>query len=183
MENTLSLVHHPDSSPSLVTALDVSVERRAGGGLWLRYYVDGPDGAVVLPHSDITGRANNLWQTTCFEAFVRRAGDKGYIELNAAPSQQWAAYHFDGYREGMAELSLIRAPKIGCDASATHFALEVDVTLPETWAEAVWEIGISAVIEETDGTKSYWALTHPSGAPDFHHPDCFTLQLEAPESA
>ena len=159
------------------------VERKPAGGLWLRYYVDGPDGAVVLPHSDVTGRANNLWQTTCFEAFVRRAGEKDYIELNAAPSLQWAAYHFTDYRVGMAELALTAAPDIGCDASATHFALELDVSLPEIWAEQAWEIGISAVIEETDGTKSYWALAHPPGKPDFHHPDCFTLQLEAPERA
>ncbi len=41
-------------------------------------------------------------------------------------------------------------------------------------------IALSAVIEETDGTKSYWALRHPPGPPDFHHPDCFALTLEAP---
>ncbi|MDF7777123.1 DOMON-like domain-containing protein [Sphingomonas sp. AOB5] len=45
-----------------------------------------------------------------------------------------------------------------------------------------WEMGISAVIEEADGTKSYWALKHPAGKPDFHHPDCFALELPAPEA-
>jgi hypothetical protein len=35
-------------------------------------------------------------------------------------------------------------------------------------------LGLSAVLEEQDGTKSYWALAHPPGGkPDFHHPDCF----------
>ena len=24
-----------------------------------------------------------------------------------------------------------------------------------------WELGLSAVLEEKDGTKSYWALAHP----------------------
>ena len=43
-------------------------------------------------------------------------------------------------------------------------------------------IALSAVIEEVDGTKSYWALRHPPGAPDFHHPDCFALELPAPEA-
>lgn len=43
------------------------------------------------------------------------------------------------------------------------------------------QIGLSAVIEEMDGTKSYWALAHPAGKPDFHHPDCFTLELPPPE--
>jgi hypothetical protein len=31
-----------------------------------------------------------------------------------------------------------------------------------------------------DGTKSYWALAHPQGKPDFHHVDSFALTL-APE--
>jgi hypothetical protein len=35
------------------------------------------------------------------------------------------------------------------------------------------------VIEETNGRKSYWALAHPPGKPDFHHSDCFALGLPA----
>ena len=34
-----------------------------------------------------------------------------------------------------------------------------------------------AVIEEKDGTKSYWALAHPSPEPDFHNPGCFAARL------
>jgi hypothetical protein len=44
-------------------------------------------------------------------------------------------------------------------------------------------VGLSAVIEEVDGSKSYWALRHPPGQPDFHHRDCFALRLEAPDIA
>ena len=41
-----------------------------------------------------------------------------------------------------------------------------------------WRLGLSAVLEERDGTKSYWALAHPPGdTPDFHHEDCFAAQL------
>jgi hypothetical protein len=38
-------------------------------------------------------------------------------------------------------------------------------------------MALSAVIEATDGTLSYWALAHPSDKPDFHHPDSFVLEL------
>ena len=41
-----------------------------------------------------------------------------------------------------------------------------------------WNIGLSAILEEDDGTISYWALAHGSGRPDFHHPDGFTLTDE-----
>jgi hypothetical protein len=46
-----------------------------------------------------------------------------------------------------------------------------------------WELGISAVIETRDRQKSYWALAHPPGKPDFHHADCFAATLPAPEKA
>jgi hypothetical protein len=36
------------------------------------------------------------------------------------------------------------------------------------------------VIEEKSGLLSYWALKHPPGKPDFHHPDAFALEVEAP---
>jgi len=44
-----------------------------------------------------------------------------------------------------------------------------------------WRLGLSAVIEEAGGGRSYWALAHPPGKPDFHHSDCFALELPAIE--
>jgi hypothetical protein len=38
-------------------------------------------------------------------------------------------------------------------------------------------VGLAAVVEETSGHRSYWALAHPPGKPDFHHADCFTLEV------
>jgi hypothetical protein len=38
-------------------------------------------------------------------------------------------------------------------------------------------LGLSAVLEEANGRKSYWALAHPPGKADFHHADCFTLEF------
>ena len=39
------------------------------------------------------------------------------------------------------------------------------------------------VIETVDGERSYWALAHPAGQPDFHHRDSFTLALETRKDA
>ena len=44
--------------------------------------------------------------------------------------------------------------------------LAVTLDLPD---DGPWRLGLSAVIEETAGRKSYWALAHPGGRPDFHH--------------
>jgi hypothetical protein len=45
--------------------------------------------------------------------------------------------------------------------------------------DVTWQLALSAVIEETNGRISYWALAHPFGQPDFHHSDCFALDLPA----
>ena len=41
----------------------------------------------------------------------------------------------------------------------------------------------TVVIEEADGTKSFWAMAHPANAPDFHDPACFVLELPAAMAA
>jgi hypothetical protein len=38
-------------------------------------------------------------------------------------------------------------------------------------------LGLAAIVEEASGDKSWWALAHPPGAPDFHHADCFQIDL------
>ncbi len=41
--------------------------------------------------------------------------------------------------------------------------------IAETSVDSDWRLALSAVIEEVRGRLSYWALTHPSQKPDFHH--------------
>ena len=107
----------------------------------------------------------------------------GYIELNFSPSGQWATYRFSGYREGMAEaLDIAVKPlAMGWQKSSVRFWLVAEVQFPELILAKEWQLGLAAVIEGTDGTKSYWALAHPPGQPDFHHPACFAATLPPPE--
>ena len=44
----------------------------------------------------------------------------------------------------------------------------------------VLQLALAAVIEDHRGRLSYWALEHPVGKPDFHHPDGYTIELRAP---
>jgi hypothetical protein len=97
----------------------------------------------------------------------------GYLEFNFSPSTEWAAYRFSGYREGMAELD-VTPPRISVTRTEHRLELTAEIELPDD----VTRIGLSAVVEELGGTKSYWALRHPPGdKPDFHHADCFALEL------
>ncbi len=179
----VSMICHPDTPSSAALAIDVTIARQPDGQLWMRYYVEIPIESLALPEPADPDRTDGLWQTTCFEAFVRFPHDRAYLECNFSPSSRWAAYLFDDYRSGQTDFVLRASPQIGLDASESHFALEATFTLPAPWQTDPIDLALSAVIEETGGTKSYWALRHPPGPPDFHHPDCFALALPAPGAA
>ena len=171
MRHTLRL--HPDSLCAAATQIEVDVARPRPDSLVLSYVVSGRISDLRLPPIVAAARADELWQHTCFEAFVRPSAGPGYYEFNFSPSTQWAAYGFDGYRSGMRVATEIDAPRIELRSTVESYtlqaALELDgLSLP-------WRLGLSAVLEETNGHKSYWALAHPPGKADFHHSDCFTL--------
>jgi predicted GIY-YIG superfamily endonuclease len=165
----LSLISHPDTLPISVEAIDTTLQHE--NDRWvLTFKIQGA--LPLIPPPASPSRTDNLWKTTCFELFVRGQGED-YVEFNFSPSGQWAAYHFEHYRSAMTQLP-ITSPHIEPIEDGVRITL--DYALPAT---GTIHAALSAVIEETDGTKSYWALAHGPGAPDFHHPDCFALTLPA----
>ncbi|QAY79353.1 DOMON-like domain-containing protein [Sphingosinicella sp. BN140058] len=178
--------------------------RRGARRLALRYVANGNLRALEAPfHVTHKDRADELWRHTCFEAFVRIGDSVDYFEFNFAPDGQWNAYHFEDYRTGMTREAAVDPPgigsyirdvplapqhKAGLEAAGVDpfdrfdtpfFMLTATADLERTRLpiDQPWHVGLSAIIEERNGTRSYWALRHPPGEPDFHHPDCFQLEL------
>lgn len=154
----------------------------------LFYRLEGDSRRIRIPPESTAGRADGLWKHTCFEAFVRIGAGPGYLEFNFSPSGQWAAYAFEGYREGMTPLELEEPPRIvarrGQSAAPQGLRsglleLEARVCLPRLRASAGrgLRLGLCAVVEDDGGGLSYWALRHAPGRPDFHHPDACALEL------
>ena len=175
----LNLLAHPAALPSkpefkVWANVDYAGAFGATATTNIWFGVGAPASRFVIAAAEEPSRADELWKTTCFEAFLREAGSDAYQEWNFAPSGQWAAYKFSDYREGMAELEVGAPPYIRVEDNLTWWTLGATISVE---AGRAWNLGLSAVIEEKDGTKSYWALSHPSEKPDFHHPDCFIGQL------
>jgi hypothetical protein len=174
----LDLVPHPASPPSEPFALWVNVDYAGAFGematvnLW--YSVKAPLSRFAIPGTTLAQRRDRLWQSTCFELFVQPEGEPDYAEFNFAPSGEWAAYDFDDYRAGMVALDIGEPPYIRLEDNLTWWTLGATVAIP---AGRQWRAGLSAVIEQADGTKSYWALAHNGEKPDFHDPACFTARL------
>jgi len=174
---SLALKLHRDSRCAAVTHIDVDISRPRAGALVLSYIVSGRIAELRLPPVMASGRADELWRRTCFEVFLLPAPGEVYYELNFAPSTQWAAYRFDRYRTGMRVADEIGAPHIEAQSAPDRFALQAALELSRLPDNAPWRLGLAAVIEETGGATSYWALAHPPGTPDFHHADCFACEI------
>jgi hypothetical protein len=167
------------------TRIDVEAARSRSGNLLLHYFVTGLISDLRMPRATAPARADELWQHTCFEAFVRASPSDPYYEFNFAPSTQWAAYRFGAYRDKMCVASEVSAPRIDVRSCGELYELQVSLALAGISSlpgDAVWRLGLSAVVEETSGRKSYWALAHPPGKADFHHADCFAYELPAASS-
>lgn len=177
----LSLQRHSGVACDAIHHIDVDVERLPAGTLSVRYTASGNIGQLLLPAKSTPERTDLLWHHTCFEAFIKPQPGEAYFELNASPSTKWALYSFSSFREGMANAAAISISPIQVEAGRDSLAVTTSVKgLPR---EPLWRVALSAIIEETNGRKSFWALKHPPEKPDFHHNDCFDLQLPRPAGA
>lgn len=173
---------HPLSESGFVEAIAVHVDCAEDGRLQIKYTLHGLIDGVHFPEVTQPERTDGLWKDTCFELFCRPADEGSYVEFNFAPSRQWAAYAFTGYRAGMTELACA-PPQINCTAGEDIFEMTVTLDLPESFRTVDVMAGLSAVVADKQGRTAYWALAHPPGKADFHHKDCFALQLEARSAA
>ncbi len=175
-----TLIPHPDLLSVAASRIQAEAERPTPAALILRYRLDGDVESLILPPAAAPERTDGLWRHTVFEAFLRAPGHDAYFEFNFSPSTAWAAYRFSGYREGLTEAPLDAAPLIDARVKGIRYEMAVSLdlhALPELTQAPEWQIGLSAVIEAVGGSKSYWALAHPPGKPDFHHADGFVLHL------
>jgi hypothetical protein len=178
MQRALNL--HPQSRCDVLTGVEATIARSGDGRLALRFLVLGATPDLALPTPAAPERTDGLWRHTCFEVFLRPPTGEAYVELNLSPSTQWAAYRFDGYRQGAAAQALAAAPRIAFGPAGDGFELIALLDLGQVAdlsATAPWRVGLSAVIEDARGGIAYWALAHPPGKADFHHADGFTLDL------
>jgi hypothetical protein len=160
------LTAHPDHPSLAVRSVVARVIGIDDAWLRLRWRIEGA-GDLVVPAFAGKGRADGLWRTTCFEAFIQPDHGAAYVELNLSPSERWNAYHFSEPRRGVAEQPMPYEPscalRLGQDLAIFDAAIPIAGLPP-----LPWKTGLTCVIEENGGRLSYWALAHPAGQPDFH---------------
>ncbi|MDR0997364.1 MAG: hypothetical protein LBL69_06875 [Zoogloeaceae bacterium] len=158
MSVSWSLIPHPADAPPAGLSLRIEA-RLAAGHLVLAYALRGDLSALCLPETPPDPGC--LWKHTCFEAFLARP-DGSYTEYNFALPAAWQGYVFGAYRQPLPEQP---KPPLTMRWQKTDHALRLRVKLPGT---NLTRLGLSAVLEDTAGRLSYWALCHPAQKPDFH---------------
>ncbi len=170
----------PFTSESLVGELALSgCIARTAGTLLIEYRLQGSLGQILWPSVPlVTGRCDELWRHSCFEVFFATKGDPAYWEANLCLSGCWNVYRFDGYRTGMQEEGGVVQPHCYVVASPDLLLLTCTMDLNGIVDDsAELEVGLSSVIEGTDGSISYWAIEHLGAVPDFHNRRSFLVLL------
>jgi hypothetical protein len=177
------LIHHPDTTDAAIKNLFIGVKASyQHGDLTLRYEILGNINNLLIPIAKKSEEAEGLWQHTCFEAFIAVEEDDAYHEFNFSPSGQWAAYAFDDYRV-QKTWQAHDAHAIHCVYSEDQLVLTTVIkhgNLPDNPLNKSYRLSLTAVLETKQGNLSYWALFHPSGKPDFHRRNGFTLSFNLP---
>ncbi|SJM95299.1 conserved hypothetical protein [Crenothrix polyspora] len=179
MMNNL-LVCHPSVSCPAVHHLLVDIVVLPTKDLQLRYHLQGDLQHLRIPELQTPGLVDGLWQHTCFEFFIATDGDNSYREFNFSPSGQWAAYAFSDYRLRR-EWHSAHTYAINIEHTDDGLVLSVGIPLAELPlldTNKAIQVGLTAVIEAVDGSRSYWALHHPADEPDFHHRAGFVYTIE-----
>jgi hypothetical protein len=178
----ISLICHPSTASVAARSISVAAQRLQDTAVHLRYCLAGDIAALIVPLPGVPRRGHELWNHTCFEAFVAADGVGHYYEFNFSPSRAWAIYRLSAYRQGLTPVDMAQPAKISveCDARELILDAEVDLSLlPDLAHGAELRLALTAVVEDTQHRLSYWSLSHPSPAPDFHHPGGFLLSLPA----
>jgi hypothetical protein len=182
MNGPLPLLAHA-SAPAAVHAVEGAVALAGPGQLAVHWRLTAQLGRLRIPESGPVRFAIGLWEHTCFELFARTPGSSAYCEFNVSPSRSWAAFAFSDYRIGQIPLQDLAPPGVTVSAASGMLTVESLITLPPALAggpPSPLDVALAAVIEDADGALSYWALAHPGGRPDFHHPGSFSARLERP---
>jgi hypothetical protein len=165
------LFRHPDTPPGVIHTVDAEL-RRVPGGVVAIFHAIGDVAKLVMPSPVTPGRTDDLWRTTCFELFVAGEGES-YREFNLSPSSAWAGYEFDGHRTGRRDTNAQVEIETSLNTKRLSMIAKIESEFPDPA-----QVGLTAVIEETDGLVRYWATAFAPGEPDFHAAATRSLLLD-----
>ncbi len=186
MSESLHLLS-PHGGPSILPSLrfEARVLRLPAGDLLIKFVLlASEDGLKKIKwplafHRTPSVRRDELWQSTCLEAFVGTSVGAAYAEFNLSPNGDWNIYQFKSYRDGMTKALPTLRESTWREGAQGEGRREAGMFLPLQQLQLVGPVvlGVTAVLEYQDGQKEYWALAHAGEKPDFHLRSSFVVNV------
>ena len=172
-----ALMLHQSCDLGPIKAVTANI-KATSDGCEAEFRLEGGVDRVILPKAAPSVRTDDLWKTTCFEIFWQPIGGTYYREFNLSPSGRWAAYDFDGFREGMRDapvdaiaLSTAHGSSNGNGALALKANIAANLAAPA-------QVALNAIVEHADGSLQFWALAFSPGKAEFHSEACRQMIVE-----
>lgn len=156
---------------------------RKKNSLTLEFHLTGElDTLLIPPLNQDTQRLDQLWEHTCFEAFLTWNENSSYWEFNFSPEGHWNVYRFEDYRQGQIQEEGIKKIEYEVTQSTHHsyknrITIDLSDFIPPLALQAKLSLSLTAVIEEKDHSKTYWATQHAGSKPDFHLRNSFFIRI------
>lgn len=126
-------------------------------------------------------RIQGLWQTTCFEVFIKNQESEEYIEFNFSSEYDWNCFYFPNKKSRLKEYQKITNLSVNSVKENTTFFIESSVDLNKLpdglWKKNKMRIGPAAILESKTKELTYWACKHLDKVPNFHNHDSFNYEL------
>ena len=148
----------------------------SGDQLLLNFEIDDPNHALRegpdVGQWKTWDRGDDLWKTTCFEAFLGLEGSEKYWEINLSPAlRKWNLYAFDTYRAPQPPSPSHDLELLKVSTTKSSVGAEFKLKIPFENLEA----SLTAVVR-TGSATHYFALNHAGAKPDFHLRASFILK-------
>lgn len=176
---------HPFEETALTRLFKITVKNytvrnhtTAPNELVLEFTLQGPLEHIHIPEKSLKeSRRDELWKHTCLECFFSLNTEESapYFEINCSPNGDWNAYYFSSYRQGMQPSQNLRVKLTRPPGSATEAFFQITIQGEEL--RSAHYLGVTAVLEFIDGTRSFYALNHPGPQADFHLKKSFSISL------
>ena len=135
-----------------------------------------------LSKTNLGERKEGLWNSNCFEIFVKEATSTAYTEWNFAPTGEWFSLVFSDYRKRddnrEAPHPLHGEWNFTEDSVRGNFHIPLQFHKTDSFQnkQAIL-VGLSSILLTPGGKPSYWALSHQGSQADFHDFKCFTISF------
>ena len=178
MNSSQPLQMFPQAWGAPPVGVEAAVRRRADR-LMISFALMGDwTGLCLAARTAQPQRLDGLWRTTCFECFIAGTTSPAYWEINLAPSGHWQSYCFTAYRQGMVAEQLVEELSSAVTVAGQTWRIEGCLAgLPPLAGDRPLVAGLTCVLEDGDGRKSYWALCHKGIQPDFHQRQSWIVTL------